>query len=117
MFAVWDSFTPLVPSKSLRFRVWVSLRVSLFFFLPPLPFYSQFPIHKALYTIHGNPCGHRLEKDYDEHPTHVGKAEGSVQLCGMDVLLLKKNQVPKVAFLCERLDGQGLQLREQHSLT
>ena len=58
-------FIPLVPSKSLRFRIWVSLRVSFsffFFFLVPLPFDSQFPIHKALYTIHGKLRGHRLRK-------------------------------------------------------
>ena len=64
-------FIPLVPSsKSLRFRIWVSLRVSFsfflsllfFFFFIPLPFDSQFPIHKALYTIHGNLRGHRLRK-------------------------------------------------------
>jgi hypothetical protein len=29
--------------------------------LPPtLPFYSQFPIHKALCNIHGNFHGHKL---------------------------------------------------------
>lgn len=62
MFAVWDCFMQLVPSKSLRFRAWVSLMVRLIFALP-LPFYSQFPIHQALYNVHGNLRGHRLRKD------------------------------------------------------
>lgn len=84
MFAVWDYYIPLVPSRSLRFRVWVSSMVSL----PPPPFYSQFPIHNALYNIHGNLRGHRLrKKGYEEPLTHVGKAHGSVQLCGTHVWL------------------------------
>ena len=32
-----------------------------------------------------------LEKDSDECPTQAGKAEGSVQVCGTDVLLKKKS--------------------------
>lgn len=41
MFAVWDYYIPLVPSRSLRFRVWVSSMVSL----PPPLF-----IHSFQYT-------------------------------------------------------------------
>lgn len=88
---------------------WGLAFLSFFFFLVPLPFDSQFPIHKALYTIHGNLRDHRLRKRLWRVSNSGRERQRAVSKYVAQMCCLKKKvRSPKWHFFAKSWTGKSV---------